>query len=188
MSNRRKLRGKDWAPLSRRVGAVIDGRGTQLRAEIEAARPGFLDQLAAATADGARASAELAAEIEAAGRGTGIDPRQVPRQILDQVHGLYMRVISELQAGERKHCGHISLDAPVPAIACVHADWIYCRRCYPRKVTRPQLSEREEYTCDLCGTYRHGQTMDGIYPQMGPVMLLIGICPACSERIRGGQP
>jgi hypothetical protein len=187
VSNRRKLRGRDWAPLSERIRAITDGREAQFRAEAETAAPGFLDQLEAATADSSRHYAEFiqSARAAAPGRCGEADPGNVPQQVLDQVTGLYLRVMTEVATGERVRCKHITLEAPRPAIACVHANWIYCRACYFRRAARPQLSEREEHTCDLCGTYRAGQTMHGLYPQVGPVMLIVGICPACRRRLLG---
>ncbi len=192
MSNRRKLRGKDWAPLSRQIRTITDGRETQLRAEIETVAPGFLDQLDAAAADGAQSYAEFchAAKARSPGRWGETDPRKLSQQFLDQVTGLFVRVMTELATGERTHCGHVSLHAPGPAVACVHADWICCRSCFARgNATRPQLTEREEHTCDLCGIWRTGQTMHGLYPQVGPVMLIIGVCPACHNQLQtaGGR-
>lgn len=187
MSNRRKVRGKDWEPLSRSIRTITAGREAQFRAEAEVIAPGFLDQLAAASADGLRLHDRFRAaarEAGPAGRYHETDGGKVPQPVLDQIHGLYLRVITELANGERKHCSHINLSAPRPAVACAHADWIYCRPCFARiRPARPHLTEREEHTCDLCGTWRPEQTMDGLYPQVGPVMLIVGICPRCKERI-----
>jgi hypothetical protein len=185
VSNRKKLRGRDWAPLSQKIRSISDGREAQLRAEIETAAPGFLDQLGAAAADGRRRYAEFVRAGKAAhpGRCSEADPRKVPEQLLDRVTGLYLRVMTELATGGRVHCGHVTLQAPKPAIACVHANWIYCTACYHRRAAPPRLTDREEHTCDLCGTYRPKQTMHGLYPQIGPVMLIIGICPACHRLV-----
>jgi hypothetical protein len=179
MSNRRKLRGADWAPLSRQIRTITDGREDQLREEIDDAAPGFLDQLGAASADSRRSYTEFLRASKAAhpGRCGEADASKVPQHVMDQITGLYLRVMTELATGERKHCGHVSLTAPSPAIACVHADWIYCRSCAVRETTRPLLTEREEHTCDLCGTWRPKQTMHALYPQVG------GICPACRRKI-----
>ena len=104
-------------------------------------------------------------------------------QPLDQITCLYLRVITELAKGERIHCAHISLQEPIPAIACVHDNWIYCRPCTARKASQPVLTDREEHTCDLCGSYRPGQTMHALYPQVGPVMLIVGICDGCRDQL-----
>jgi hypothetical protein len=189
VSNRKKTRGTDWAPLSERLRAITDGQEAQLRAGLETAFPGFLDQLQAAAAEGGRHHDEMRRANMAADpdRCEEADPRNVPRHVLDQVTGLYLRVMTEVFTGERAHCGHIDLKAPRPAIACVHANWIYCRPCFARRRPgRPPLTEREEHTCDLCGTYRPKQTMHGLYPQVGPVMLIIGICPRCRGRLTTG--
>jgi hypothetical protein len=191
VSNRRKIRGTDWEPLSRKIRTITVVREAQLRAEIDQIAPGFLDQLKAAADDG-RQSAERfrdAAKNAVPGRFHEADSRDVPLPVLDQVHGLYLRVITELAQGKRKHCRHVSLKTPIPAFACVHADWIYCRSCFRRQPpSRPLLTEREEHTCDLCGTWRHKQTMHALYPQVGPVMLIIGICPRCKARITSVRP
>jgi hypothetical protein len=42
MSNRRKLRGKDWEPLARRVRTIVEGREDEARAAIDTVAPGFL--------------------------------------------------------------------------------------------------------------------------------------------------
>jgi hypothetical protein len=180
VSNRRKVRGRDWAPLSRQIRALPADR---MRAQIDAIAPGFRDQFDAATADSSRFHARTRRVLVGTpGSYSEADPRDVPAPVLDQVTGLYLRVMTEVASGEREHCGHISLQAPRPAIACVFAHWICCYPCAPRYVTRPRLSEREEHTCDLCGTY-----LDGLYAQIGPVMLMIGICGPCKQRI-GSQP
>jgi hypothetical protein len=185
VSNRRRLRGKDWEPLSQHIRTITGGREAQLRTEIETIAPGFLDQLGAASADGRRSYAEFlgGAKADHPSRAAEVDARQVPQQIVDQITGLYIRVMTEVATGERAHCGHVSLYAPRPAVACVHTNWICCRPCFTRKATRPMLTEREEHTCDLCGTWRPKQTMHALYPQVGPVMLIIGICPTCRTRI-----
>lgn len=191
MSNRRSLRGKDWAPLSRQISSITAGRETQLADEINRLAPGFLDQLEAANAELAGLGREMRrnARETYAGRFTEADPHDVPASVAEQIAGLYLRVITELATGERTHCGHISLEKPRPAIAAVHSDTAYCRRCFTSgKATRPQLTEREEHTCDLCGSYRHKQTMDAVNAQVGPFLLIIGICPRCSALIKRQSP
>src|SRR5207249_836515 len=136
--------------------------------------PGFGDQFAAATADARRRYAQFGRRVAADNpdRYSEADPRDVPPQVMDQVTGLYYRVIAELAAGKRRRCAHISLGAPRPAVACIYDDWICCHPCVPRYARRPQLTEREEHTCDLCGTFRPGQTMDSLQTGVGPVMLI----------------
>lgn len=185
MSNRRKLRGRDWEPLSRRLQSIQHGHETQLRAEIEQARPGFLDQADAAVADGIRLTRQLRANLKNLhpDDSAQVDARRIPARIRSQVHGLFLRVTTELAAGERARCGHISLDAPSPAVVPVYENWASCPRCLPR-MPHAALTEREDHTCDLCGTYKPQQTMDHIYPQVGPFILIIGICPACSAPLK----
>jgi hypothetical protein len=182
------LRGSDWAPLSRRLDRILgEVPPGQLRADADRLAPGFADQLGAASAEARQAHTAFMTRLRAAGQpvtdGTG---RALPAGTLDQIRGLFLRVITEVASGERRCCPHFTLAAPVAAVAVVFDDWISCRRCLPRFARRPVLSEREEHTCDLCGGYRPRQTMDQVFPVFGAVTLIVGTCPRCSARITGG--
>jgi hypothetical protein len=190
MSNTRKLRGRDWAPLSRELGHILGAAPPgQVRADTDRIAPGFADQLDAATAEAAHAHARFTARLRAAGQdvtdGTG---STLPADVRDQMHGLYLRVITEVAQGTRRHCPHFTLGTPAAAVAVVFDDWIACRRCAPLYARRPVLTQREEHTCDLCGRYRPRQTMDQVFPSYCGVILIIGTCPQCSARITRGTP
>lgn len=186
MGNRRKLRGRDWEAASRLVRTDLAGHEDQIRAAAEVAAPGFNDQLQAAAAEGEQFDKEFRrrAKERLPGQCFEADANQVPQQVSDQIYGLYIRVTTELATGARQGCRHISIKTPVQSIAPVYADWIRCFSCYMSQPTDVPLTEREEHTCDLCGSYRPDQHMDSIFPQIGPMMLIIGICPACLARIQ----
>jgi hypothetical protein len=185
MSNRRKLRGSDWEQASREIRASVQGREDQIRAGLDMIVPGFLDQVSAAAAEGAQFSEEVRRRAEASdpARYHEADGSRIPQQIADQVQGLYLRVTFELAVGERRPCPHVSIKKPCNSIAPVYGDWIRCVPCYMSTNAAVRLTEQEEHTCDLCGTYEPEQPMDAIFPQVGPVMLIIGVCPACRARI-----
>jgi hypothetical protein len=186
MSNKRKLRGSDWEPFSR----MLRGHEDHFRAEADALVPGFNDQFDAAAAEAGRFNDFFRDRAKESHQDEYLesDVNQLPEPLPDQVRGLYMRVMTELAAGERKGCRHVSLKTPVPSIAPVFADWIRCLHCYMSQPTNVRLTEREEHTCDLCGGYQPGQTMDSFFPQLGPVMLIIGVCPACRAKAGPSKP
>src|SRR5438105_2417908 len=86
VSNRRKLRGADWEPLSRQIRTITTGRETQLRAEINSTAPGFLDQVAAATTDAVGHYLQFGRDLKnhAPDRAGEVDARNLPDQVLDQ--------------------------------------------------------------------------------------------------------
>lgn len=181
MSNRRKLRGRDWSEASRVFREAVRGHEDEICAGLDAATPGFSDQLRAAVEEGAEFNDEFRrrAETSMPGQYLEADASKLPGQMADEVYGLYVRVVTELASGARRGCRHVSLKTPVMSVAPVFADWIRCVPCYMSQPSDVPLTEREQHTCDLCGSYRPGQTMDSFFPQIGPVMLIIGVCPAC---------
>jgi hypothetical protein len=185
MSNRRKLRGKDWAPLASAIRSIP---GVRLAAAATACAPGYLDQVQAAEAEAHGIHAASLRRAQAMGLGFRPAAAAPYPDARDELNGLYLRVITELAKGELDHCEHVSLSSPRPAIACVYAGWIDCVPCARRRVGEPAaLSEREEHTCDLCGTWRPGQTMYPVNAAVGPVMLIAGLCRDCLARL-GAAP
>jgi hypothetical protein len=194
MSNTRKLRGRDWAPAAARLDKIIAAAGGRVPPGVMEAlvQPGYADQAAAARAE---ALPVYLASIDAAaarypGRAVTLTPHDEPQDIIDQVHGLFLRVVSEMSHGERRHCPHLADWAPVPAVAPACCDWVACHRCEPLPEfggTRPALTEEEDHTCDLCGGYRHRQTIHGVQALIGFVTLIYGVCPDCSERMGAGR-
>jgi hypothetical protein len=186
VSNKRKLRGqdpkrigpygKDWEYVGRRDREARATRPDQIKAAVEAEHPGLNDQYDAAVA-------EALTKFGAAVRGEG----DMPVRVQDQVCGLYRRVrVEALVTGKRSHCPHYTMETPCPAVALVSGYWICCRDCYARdRASLPPPPERDRWTCDLCGHYERGQVMTGINTLVGEVMLLLGVCWACDDRITG---
>jgi hypothetical protein len=190
MSNRKKLRGRDWEEASRLVRS-LHPYAEQFAAQAEAAVPGHTDQLLAAAAEGGQFSDELArrAKEQIPGYFREAAPGKLPQQLADQIYGLYIRVAAEMATGERRSCPHVSLKTPRACVAPVYADWIRCVDCFKKGPNPPiQLTEREEHTCDLCGGYEPGQTIHELMQQVGPIMLIIGGCPACYARAAPADP
>jgi hypothetical protein len=185
VSNRRKLRGSDWSEASRVLREAVRGNEDEIHAQLDAATPGFADQLQAASAEGAEFSDEVRrrAKEKLGSQYLEADHSKLPGQMSDQVFGLYIRVVTEMASGARRGCRHVSLKTPKPSVAPVYADWIRCLSCYMSQPHDVPLTEREEHTCDLCGSYQPGQNMDAFFPQIGPVMLIIGACPACRAKV-----
>ena len=117
------------------------------------------------------------------GRFREVEPDATARA---QLFGHFMRVLAGFAEGTVPHCKHIRLDAPRPAIVVVFAPSIDCHRCYPLR-PRPRLTEREEHTCDMCRGYAPGQTINAVFPQCGPFMLVAGMCDPCRDRLVAGQ-
>lgn len=178
-------RGKDWEAGARQVRTLIENRREETEAAADLIAPGLRDQLEAASRDARRQQDKL--RDHEPGRYGSVDIASVPEQIGDQVFGLYIRVVTEMASGARRKCPHLSVQAPRAAFAPVYDDWISCTACLSQFEREAPLTEEESRTCDLCGGYQPGQQLNALYPQIGPVLMAVGVCPACASQLGIGR-
>jgi hypothetical protein len=173
----------DWTALAAELEVIFSQHGDELADELAARYPAFADQMQAATADATTRHARTTAAI-AATRRTG--KVEVDATVRAQINGHVLRIVTGLANGSVAHCPHIRINAPAAAIAVVWSGRVDCPACFP-DVPTPRLSDVEDRTCDLCGSYVPGQTMHCIMPRCGPLMLSAGICDECLHRMEAGQ-
>lgn len=170
----------EWNELAAKLMPIISEHREELLAAAEARRGSALsDQLAAAVTDATRGRERFTEVVRRTLPHGDIYPDETA---LTAMFGHYLRIVGALADGSINHCPHVGIRTPAPAIAAVFGDRVDCFDCYS-PMRRPHLSQIEDHTCDLCRGYVPDQTMHQLTPQVGPLLLLMGVCEPCIDRM-----
>lgn len=168
----------DWTDLAKAISEASREHKQEIDAELEDLYPGWMDQADAATMD-MRQHVRTWAAMQGPER---VRWEPGPERFLDILYGQFLRLATGLADGRTRHCKHVNPELTVPSVALIFWDRIDCRNC-AGKFGRPQLSQIEEFTCDLCRKYIADGCLHPVMVQFGPVVLVASACHDC----RGGR-
>jgi hypothetical protein len=172
------MRHEDWAAMAREIRLAMGNSRAALDAELQQREPAFTAQMDAAVADPAHDRA--AASLSRAGFTHEVPAW--PERTIDRVNGLILRAVAGLSDGTTLHCPHVALDRPAACVLMAWANALDCYACLSRRAAQdcPELTEREQYTCDACRHYEPGQPLQEGYLRSGPFTVYVGLCAGCS--------
>ncbi len=95
-----------------------------------------------------------------------------------------LRLQQQVLTGRMRPCRHLRPDAPQPAFVAL---WDPSRICCVACVSRmPEPDQIEAHSCDLCRRYLRSQIAPAVV-QLGPALLLVGVCLSCLNEMQAGK-